>query len=215
MKWLPAFIFGILIAAMVTGTGCMQPGIHSGPAVTSPPATQVFSLESMALTGADAPANFTLVERRAKTADEVAKVAKDLGWQGGYVVKYTHQPGTGTGICEITQSLVSYPNEAIPGIIETSRKNDMMDTGRVYSTLPSPGLGDLSIAFMGKSNANIVVHPDNNAVVLDSATGSVSSDMAEILFTRGSTLEVMRMSGACTDYSILQNLSKTAYARLP
>lgn len=216
MKWLPVFLIFILFTAMVFGAGCTQAGepatIPAAPAQPSPDS----SLSSFALTAADTPANYTLVESRAKTPDEVKNLAMNLGWAGGYVVKYSGMPDDKMGPTEITQTIATYPAASIPEILALADTNDRADRELVITGLPSPGLGKDSRAFSGKATSQIVLRPDTGDP-LSSGTlkGSLKQDMVEIIFAKDSTMEVLRMTGPHADYATLKPLAEKAFSKLP
>jgi len=210
MKWSSVLLFGILIAGMVVFAGCTREG--SSPSVAATPASPSPALSTSALAAADAPANFTLAESRVKTPDEVANRAKDLGWEDGYLVKFS---GTADGQTAITQNLVTYPAASIPVIMRTIESEAMGETGRVFTPLPSPGLGESSYAFSGKADTRSASPQNGNPLQIVTPGTGQKPDMVEIIFTKGSTIEILRMEGPGTDYAILRNLSGTAWARLP
>jgi hypothetical protein len=217
MKLSPVLVFCFFMIVLVLGTGCTQPAGTSVPVTTPGSAAAPVSLSSLALTSAEAPENFTLVESRVKTSDEMGTLSKDLGWQSGYVVRFSSGQGTANQT-DIVQTLVTYPPAAIPDIMRIAVSTNMAEKGLEISTLPSPGIGDSSVAFLGKPIPEQGVKADanpRNPFMEQTESGSAKQELAEIVFTKGSTMEVFRMTGPGTDYATLKALAKTAYAKLP
>jgi len=211
MKWLPVVLFFLFVIGLSLGAGCTQSALPEDI-----PATPVPSLADFALTAADAPGNYTLVESRAKTADEVGSLAKDLGWQGGYVVTYSGMPDHPMGATEITQTITTYPASGMADIVAFVDTTDQSDPELVVTNLPSPSLGEYSHAFSGKAISQIVFS-ENKGDPLGSGSlkGSLKHDRVEIIFAKDSTLEVLKMTGPNADYATLKALSGIAYAKLP
>jgi hypothetical protein len=216
MKWLSVFLSCILIGAMIFGSGCTKAESPAEIRATHSQPAPVSLLSSYALTAADAPVNYTLTESRAKTSDEVGSLAKTLGWAGGYVVNYSGIPDNRMGPTTITQTITSYPAAHMPEILELTDKNDRSDKELIITALPSPGLGQDSRAFSGKAISQIVMREKTDDP-LDSGTlqGSFKQDIVEIIFAKGSTIEVLRMSGPHADFAILTSLAEKAWAKLP
>jgi hypothetical protein len=213
MKGLPIIVSVLLLTGLLLGAGCTQAGTGATPP-SSPAAAP--DLSTCALTAADAPPNFTVTESRAKTPGEVGNLAQSLGWSGGYVVKFTGPQDSPMGATEITQTITTYPAARMSEIAALVETNDRADNELTFTTLPSPGLGDSSSAFSGKAIGQIVVRPDTgNPLITTSAKGSFKQDMAEIIFAKGSTLEVFRMTGPDASITTLQGLAEKAYARIP
>jgi hypothetical protein len=216
MKWLSVFLSCILIGAMIFGSGCTKADSPAAiPATPAQPAT-VLSLSSYALSVADAPVNYTLTESRTKTSDEVGSIAKSLGWAGGYVVKYSGMPDDKMGPTTITQTITTYPAANMPEILALMDKNDRADKELTITALPSPDLGKDSRAFSGKAISQIVMK-EKTGDPLNTGTlqGSFKQDIVEIIFAKGSTIEVLRMSGPHADYAMLKSLAEKAYAKIP
>jgi hypothetical protein len=214
MKWLLAFLSCILVSGLLMGAGCTQPVSNTGP--TSPAGIPASPLGALALTAADAPANYTLVESRAKTIDEVGPMARDLGWEGGYLVKYSGLPDNRMGPTEITQTITTYPAAGMHDMVALVEANDKSDNELIITALPSPGLGNSSLAFSGKAISQIVMREKtDNPLDSGSLKGSLKQDIVEIIIARDSTLEVLRMTGPGADYATLETLAKKAYQRFP
>jgi hypothetical protein len=215
MKLSTVLILCLFIACTAIGAGCTQLGNTPGPVATSASPAPALSPGALALTAADAPANYTLVQSRGKSPDEVGKLAKELGWQNGYVVAFSSRPGTGKGQTKIVQNIVTYPDASIVRVVQITKTNEMASKDLLITSLPSPGLGDDSIAFTGTANGQGATQQNNNPLVQETAGGKGTEDMVEIIFSRGSTMEVLRMTGPDASYATLRALAETAYARIP
>ncbi len=211
MKWLPVVLFVLLIMVITLGAGCTQ----AAPGQDIPAAPQS-SLAAVALTAADAPENFTLVESRQKSADEVGSLARDLGWQGGFVVTYSGMPDHPMGATEISETLTTYPAANMPNLVAFVITNDQADPELIITPLPAPGLGEQSHAFSGKARSQIVVRENKGDPLMSgSLKGSLKQDVVEILFAKDTTLVVLRMTGPYADYALLRELAEKAYLKLP
>jgi hypothetical protein len=193
-------IVSILVIA-VTGSGCT--GSPASPSV--PPANA--SLSSLALTPAELPPGFTQAESREKTLNDVGSLARDLGWDGGYGISYT-RPGPDPGnATTILQSIAIYPVQNIPAITTMA---DSQDRAGFNPTDTS----NLTLEDLGANSRGFSI----SASPVSSVTATVnetSCDIAEIIFSKGRTFEVLRMSGPGTDIAILKSLAETAYAKIP
>jgi hypothetical protein len=112
-------IIAILVCSLVLATGCTGP---AGTAAPSPSPPELITLESLVLTPSEIPQNFTLRESRVKNSTEVSKLARDLGWQQGYVVRFTRPPEGISGQIEILQTVTRYPAKNIPAIAALAEK---------------------------------------------------------------------------------------------
>lgn len=217
MKRISVLLLCILMAAMIFGAGCTKTA--DSPAVVLPTPAQPVpgsSLSSYALTAVDAPVNYTLTESRAKSPDEVSSLARNLGWSGGYVVKYSGMPDDAMGATEITQSITTYPAANMQDILALIEANDRSDKELTITALSSPGLGQDSRAFSGKAISQIVMREKtDNPLDSGSLKGSLKQDVVEIIFAKDSTLEVLRMTGPHADYATLKGLATKAFAKMP
>jgi len=210
MKGLPIVLFVLLLTGLLLGAGCTQQGAGTATPAAAP------SLSAYALTAADAPANFTLTESRAKTPEEVGNLAKSLGWNGGYMVTFTGPKDSPTGATSITQTITTYPAAKMSDIAALIETNDRGDNELTFTDLQSPGLGENSRAFSGRAIGQIVMRENNdNPLVQGSMKGTFKQNMVEIIFAKGSTLEVLRMTGADADPATLMKLAQKAYAKIP
>ena len=111
----------ILITTTIFIAGCTQgpgPGLEvtPDPVTDSPP-------RDLAIHTADLPASFSIAEQNVKSYADVGQLAKDLGWQAGYVATYTC-PAEGPDPTIIVHSLAIYPDNTISGIGSMVDKQD-------------------------------------------------------------------------------------------
>lgn len=213
MSCSPTLIIAILICSLIFAAGCTG---RAGTAVPVAPTPAPITLESLVLTQSEVPQNFTLQESRAKNFTDVSKLAQDLGWQQGYVVRFTSPPEGVPGQTEILQTVTLYPAKNIPAIAALAEKQERSDKNMLFSNLSSPALGSYSRAFSGTVNTLMTPEPDNvNPLGSGSVEGTVQQDFVEIIFSKGDILEVLRMTGPGADYSTLSSLAQKAYNKIP
>jgi hypothetical protein len=206
----------ILAGITVFAAGCTQ---GTGPVLpATPPSVATPHLKDLTISPADIPACFSLAEQSVKTAGDVGKLAKDLGWQAGYEVTYTC-PVQGLEPTVIVHSLAVYPAENIPGIASMVDQQDR-SAGLVYENLSFPDQGIAMRGFYGKAGGEQVSNgsPGDYLVsgghdVPEQNTGS-GSDGAEIIFYRGTSFEVLKMTGPGTNTTLLRDLAQKASAKL-
>jgi hypothetical protein len=208
-------IFVVLLAAGCTGTGT-----PAGSAATATPAASTTDLSKLALTPADVPVNFTLASQSAKNPAEVSILARDLGWQAGYSVRYTGPAGANRVPGEITQSIAVYSESSIPDIIAMSDKQDRSDTDLTYTNISMGTANFTAQGFIGKAPAGLYIKPTNaNPLVTGSEHHDVSAelktDVAEIIFSKGNIFEVIRVTGPSADMETVTSLAEKAYAKIP
>ena len=112
-------IIAILVCSLVLATACTGLAATASPAPSTP---EQITLESLVLTPSEIPQNFTLRESRVKNSTEVSKLAWDLGWQQGYVVRFIRPPEEIFRRIEILQTVTRYPAKNIPAITCACRK---------------------------------------------------------------------------------------------
>jgi len=206
-------IIAILVCSLVLATGCT--GL-AGTAAPAPSIPEQITLESLVLTPSEIPQNFTLRESRVKNSTEVSKLARDLGWQQGYVVRFTRPPEGISGQIEILQTVTRYPAKNIPAIAALAEKQERSDNTMIFSNLSSPALGSYSQAFSGTVHTIIIPEPvSGNLPGPGLVEGTVQQDFVEIIFSKGDILEVLRMTGEGADYETLASLAQKAYAKIP
>jgi hypothetical protein len=165
------------------------------------------SLSPLALAPDDLPAGFALAEAREKTLDDVGSLARNLGWNGGYGVSYIRRgpdPGNAT---TVIQSIAVYPEENIPAIAAMADSQDRAVFNQSASNLTLQNLG------AGSHGFSVNVSPVASGP--EPGANRASLQVAEIIFSRGRTFEVLRMSGPGTDAAILQSLAAKAYEKIP
>jgi len=213
MSCSPTLIVAILVCSLVFAAGCTGRAVTAVPAAPTP---AHITLESLALTPSEVPQNFTLRESRAKNSTDVSKLARDLGWKQGYVVRFTYPSEGISGQTEILQTVTLYPAKNIPAIAELAEKQERSDKNMLFSNLSTPALGSYSRAFSGTINTLMIPEPDNgNPLGSGSVGATVQQDFVEIIFTKGDILEVLRMTGPGADYSTLASLVQKAYNKIP
>jgi hypothetical protein len=219
MKAIHFLIISVILCAAILGAGCTGTTQPSA----SPAAGQTASaadLSKLALTPADVPQNFTLVSQSAKSQADVGPLARDLGWQGGYTVRYTGPAGANGVPSEIVQSIALYPQTSIPGLMTVADKQDRADTDLTYTNLTDGAVGGTSKGFVGKAPAGLFIKPTNvNPLVTGSEHHDVSAelktDVAEIVLSKGNVFEVIRMTGPGADAQAITALAEKAYAKIP
>jgi len=213
MSCSPTLIIAILVCSLIFAAGCTG---RAGTAVPVAPTPAHITLESLALTPSEVPQNFTLRESRAKNSTDVSKLARDLGWKQGYVVRFTYPYEGISGQTEILQTVTLYPAKNIPAVAALAEKQERSDKNMLFSNLSSPALGSYSRAFSGTVNTLMTPEPDNgNPLGSGSVEGTVQQDFVEIIFSKGDLLEVLRMTGPGADYSTLASLAQKAYNKIP
>ena len=201
----------IVLVAAVLLAGCT-----STVDKVSPPASPTIrpDLLQLTLTSADVPSDYTLIESKPRDLGDKANLAKDLGWQGGYVTHFiAHENRTGEDT-DIVQSIAVYPPGNLPGLVTMVDKQEQADPDMPWTELNTTGLGNLSRGFYGKALAPILVKPTNvNPLSTDPWNHDVQTirqkDTAEIIFAQGNILEVIKMTGPRTDPAILREIART------
>lgn len=189
MKSLP-LIFILLVVAVSLGAGCTQAEAPADPnTVTKTPL-----LETLALDAGDAPPGFTVTESRAKTRAEVGDFAQNLGWEGGWTVRFDGMPGTLMNGTEIVETITVYPAGQMEEIVALVSAQDRSSAGSGATDLSPPEFGEYRRAFSGTAG---------------------DAPMVEIIFAKGAHLVVLKMSGPGADYATLVSLARTADAKIP
>jgi hypothetical protein len=210
-------IIVVLVFTAVLAAGCTQ-GVGPAAPATPVPVTGS-SLQDLALKPSEVPACFSLTDQHTKSSGEVGQLAKDLGWQAGYEVMYTC-PATGAEPTILVQSLAVYPAANMPGLASMVDKQDR-SAGFSYEDLTFPGQGSAMLGFYGKAGGTEVSGSQAGTVLMNGTsnvheTNTVSgSDMAEIIFSRGTRFSVLKMTGPGTNATVLRDLALVAYAKIP
>jgi hypothetical protein len=208
MRFFSYLIVSFLVCAAAVGTGCISGTGQPSPATPAvPPAAGNLSL--LALTPADLPAGFVLAESREKKQGDVGGLAREIGWDGGYAIRYTRPAGDSGNATVVLQSIAVYPEQNLPAIIVQVDGQDRAvfnetGTGLVLQNL-GPGCRGFSTHMLP-----VVSVPGNTTGMTDADT-----DVTEIIFSRGTILEVIRMSGPGTDAATVTSLAETAYRKIP
>jgi hypothetical protein len=205
-------IFAIFVCFLLFAAGCTGRTGTTVPVAAEPAPA---SLESLGLALSEIPQNFTLGESRVKNISEVGKVARDLGWQQGYVIRFTCPLNEECGSNEILQTITRYPEKNSAGIAELIEQQERSDSTMIFSNLSSPEFGSYSRAFSGTVNTSIIPESgDLNPLGSGSAGGTARQDFVEIIFSKGEILEVIRMTGPEADHTTLVSLAQKAYSKL-
>jgi hypothetical protein len=154
-----------------------------------------------------------------KSAGDVGNLAKELGWQAGYVATYSC-PSDGTQPTVIIQSLAVYPAANMPGIASMVDKQDRL-AGYTYDDMVFPDQGSAMRGFSGKTNETEASGPSPGTYLVsggreDSGPDTITrTDVAEVIFFRGTIFEVMRMTGPGTNATLLRDMAEKASAKIP
>jgi len=218
MKAIVFLVLFLVACAAILGAGCTVTQQSNAPATT--PAASSTDLSKLALTPPDVPQNFTLVSAAAKNPADVGKLARDLGWQGGYTVRYTGPAGANGVPSEIVQSIAVYPAANIPNLMVMADTQDRSDTDLEYTNITMGTANITGRGFVGKAPAGLFIKPTNvNPLVTGSEHHDVSaelkSDVAEITFSKGNIFEVIRMTGPGASREAVTSLAEKAYAKIP
>jgi hypothetical protein len=214
MQSISRFVLFILAGLVVFSAGCMQ---GTGTVPTVSPA-DVSPVRDLALNPADLPACFSLTEQYEKGPGDVGMLAKDFGWQAGYVVSYTC-PSDGREPNVITHSLAVYPAENISAIAFLVDEQDRM--GLSYENFSFTDQRTAMRGFFGNAGGapGPYVSPDtiiSGGLPTDNGlSAKPRSLIAEIIFYRGTQLEILRMTGPGTNITFLRGLARIAEQKIP
>ncbi len=211
-------ILATLVCAVLAASGCTTPAGPSAPAALPPSApVPAPSPAALALAPADVPAPYALTGTREKNATEVSRLALDLGWKAGYVVTFTNTSAGPEGTGTIVQTITVYPEKSIPGVIGVIEKEERADTGMTFSDIPAPGIGDASGGFTARAHAQLLLKTEgsSNPLEPESVQTEPAQDFAEVYFSKGPVLEVIRMTGPGAGAATVTAIARTAYAKIP
>jgi hypothetical protein len=217
MRLSPGLVILILAVAVVFAAGCTQKTSPALPVTPVPETTP--NLSDLAIMSSDIPACFVLTEKQVKSSADVGELAKDLGWQEGYGVSYTC-PAKGTEPTVILHSLATYPAANMPGIATMVDEQDR-SAGYLYEDLSFPDQGITMRGFYRKAGSVQVSGILTDANLLNGRNESAETDavakssVAEIIFYRGTTFEVLRMTGPGTNATLLKELALKSAAKIP
>jgi hypothetical protein len=207
-------VLGVLVCAVLAASGCTTP---AGPSAPAAPPLSAPAPAALALAPADVPAGYTLTGTREKNATEVSRLALDLGWKAGYVVTFTTTSAGPEGTGTIVQTITVYPEKSIPGVIGVIEKQERSDTGMTFADIPAPGIGDASGGFTARAQARLLLKTNSNGNPLEpeSVQTEPVQDFAEVYFSKGQVLEVIRMTGPGSGAATVTALARAAYAKIP
>ncbi len=209
-------IIALLLCSVLLAAGCTR----STPAPVPVTPAAGSGLADLALTAADLPPGYTLVGSRAKNISEVGALARDLGWQGGYVAEYRAASPSGGIPTDMIQSIATYPAGNIPDLVALVDRQDRSDPDLTYTDLPASAPGGRGAGFYGKAQTRILIKPTNANPLVSGPENHdvealVKTDIVEIIFYRGTTFEVIRMTGPGADVATATALAQKAYAKIP
>ncbi|NIM46706.1 MAG: hypothetical protein GTN40_00925 [Candidatus Aenigmarchaeota archaeon] len=168
----------------------------------------------MALEISDLPddKNWLIKESNIRAREKVSQIEKELGFKKGYNITYSSKEDNKTDFIDIDQFISIYPlvNSAInmsfsfEAAKESYREKGFFEnnTNKIIlsiSDLPSPNIGDLSIAY--------------NITILYSTTG-LKENIYTICFIKWDVAEVIRVSGTESDYDFLKDLVEIAEEKI-
>jgi len=199
--------------------GCIQDPSSPGTVSPDPHAAMVIDPAQLVLTPSDVPQGFTLAESRSKNPSDMSRLALDLGWQGGHVVRYIRPAQDGTGAFEIFHTIAIYPVQTMPDVIDFSVRQSRSDSDFSYADIAVQGLGENARAFSGKAGTQMPVKPSgsnpmSNSLENPAAGNDVKTDFSIVFFSKGNLFEVVKITGESPDSGLLLNLSKKAYAKI-
>ena len=203
-------IVSILVLAVI-GSGCTAP---SGPA--SPPVSTTPLLTDLALNASELPTCFSFTQGHTKTSSEVGTLARDLGWENGYVVTFTCPEGMNESTV-LVQSIAIYPAENMQGIAAMVNKQDRQD-GFTYQETWDPDQRVFIHGFYGTSNQtqssgiSDVMYGDSNQPEPNRLSGYAS---AEFVLFRKNVFEVVKMTGPGTNATVIHDIARTAAMKIP
>lgn len=218
MKFSCSLVILLIACGLVFVAGCTQ---GAGPAPGSVPAPVATpDLPALALAPADLPSCYAVTERSLKSPADVGSLARQLGWQAGYTVRYTC-PTDGSEPTVLIHSLAIYPAENIPAIAAMVDAQDRSGAECTWENLTFPAYGPSMRGFYGTpvDAAETPVAPGNYVISSGNETAprttEPAGDIAEIIFHRGMVFEVMRMSGPGTNLTLIEDLAARAYGEIP
>lgn len=195
-----ALIFVMQLA--ICSAGCLS----QAPVTPSPPTSMPTTIPvpestiatippgTMALQLTDVPGDYLLKERDVIAYSEVSQLARDLGWQQGYLVTFYRMNREKDDITGIRQSISVYPPENIGKVYDLETEGILSSrNGMTRHAIPFPRIGDQSIAFRETRIAN----PMDIAVYT-------------VIFSKKNVFETITMGGTTTDYEMLKEVVRKA-----
>jgi len=194
------FSIASFLALFLCFSGCIISDGTNMPAKTG----MTYDLETIALDERDIPYNVTVVERRYKQESEVSDLALNLGWQGGYTVRLDSAFDSDTGPMSMSQNIALYPEDRMQNIVDYVIKAETTNSSYKIVDLADPGIGDFGGAYA--------------AYAVNGTTSSLSQQdevkYVEIVFSKGSFFEVIRLTGPSADFATVRIFAKIALGKL-
>ncbi len=199
-----AFLLVVLLIGVICVSSCVQQTITpSGtgkeqttrPAELPKPKLSTLEPSELALQLSDFSSNYAIKDRAERVKSDVNQKAIDLGWKGGYYVKYARVGDNLLDITVIEQAISIYPIEHISEILTLPRESNENIT---FDGLSNPNVGDNSRAF------RITLKDEFDTELR----------YYQIEFIKMDVYESIYMSGTTTDYELLKDLSKKATAKI-
>lgn len=218
---LAAALFVVLSAAGCTSQSSSLTSATMPAATPSGSASSGVALSLLALTPADLPAGYEETAARAKESSEVSETAQNLGWQAGYVVTFANRSAPAGQQDTIIQTLTTYPEASMAGIIGIMNMQEKSFSGMTYSDIPVSGIGTSGTGFVARISTNTTEQPTSTSALPNMAGAEgrkyagPGQDFAEVYFTKGTTIEVIRMTGPHASGEEVATLAQTAYKRIP
>jgi len=152
----------------------------------------------------------------------MSSLARDLGWQDGYVVVYTLPANNSAGTCTMTQTVTRYSAQNMSDLVSVVAANERKVGGLAFTDLPAPATGPDTRAFSAVLvNGTPTATPTGGmaSIAFESSAPVATDGYVEVVFAKGDILDVIRMSGTCPPYDTipyetLASLGKTAYTKL-
>ena len=104
--------------------------------------------------------------------------------------------------------------------MELVHKQDRSDKDLTYTDILTGIPGDNGTGFYGRASSQILIKSANENPLVSGpenhdVTAVVKNDIAEVIFSRGTTFEVISMTGPGADVATVTALAEKAYARIP
>src|SRR5208337_1015318 len=177
----------LVACAALFSAGCISsPGTQAAPVPAAPVQVANVSLAPLALAPADVPSGYTLISSRQKPAGEMGTLAKDLGWQQGYVTVYSLNDTTGPSA--ITQTITVYSGKNMSDLVSLVDTSERQEKGLNFTDLPLPATGPDTRAFVATAaNATPSSTATGGTIMLaaDSGTSEPVEGYAEVIFAKG------------------------------
>lgn len=215
-------ILAAVLLVLLSAAGCTTPSTSSpAPAATAKTVSAGAALSPLALTTADLPAGWTQASARAKESSEVSETARNAGWQGGYVVTFVNSSAPAGQQDAIVQTITAYPEASMAGITSVAGAQDRSYSGMTYTEIPVDGLGSSGAGFVARVDSTVTPQvtapatlPGAGIMEVQKPTGP-GQDFAEVYFSKGTTFEVIRMTGPNANADTVLRLAQEAIQKIP